>query len=67
MIAHASNLETSNSRQLLQLLRSLSMYSSLIVLITGCVVLIGWALDIDILTSILPERVTMKPNTALGF
>ncbi|WP_050779063.1 PAS domain S-box protein [Lyngbya sp. PCC 8106] len=67
MIAHASTLETSNSRKLLQLLRSLSMYSSLIVLITGCVVLIGWALDIDILTSILPERVTMKPNTALGF
>ena len=67
MTAHAPNLETSNSRKLLQLLRSLSLYSSLIVLITGCVVLMGWALDIDILTSILPERVTMKPNTALGF
>ncbi|MEB3281575.1 MAG: PAS domain S-box protein [Lyngbya sp.] len=48
-------------------LRSLSVYSSLIVLATGCIVLIGWAIDIEILKSILPENLTMKPNTALGF
>ncbi|WP_413160510.1 PAS domain S-box protein [Capilliphycus salinus ALCB114379] len=59
--------ETSHSRQLLRSLRSLSVYSSLIILVTGCIVLVGWAIDIDILKTILPEHLTMKANTAIGF
>lgn len=66
MIAHASNRETSNSERLLRSLRLLSVYSSLIVLITGCIVLVSWAVDIEIPKN-LPEQISMKPRTALGF
>ncbi|NET72030.1 MAG: PAS domain-containing protein [Sphaerospermopsis sp. SIO1G2] len=35
--------------------------------IIGCFVILGWILDIQVMKSILPEFVTMKFNTALGF
>jgi len=37
------------------------------VMITGVVVMFGWVADIPILTSILPQWVTMKFTTALSF
>jgi hypothetical protein len=43
-----------------------SRYFSLIVLGMGILVLVGWALNIALFKSILPNLATMKVNTALG-
>ena len=47
--------------------RSLSRAFSLVVLLIGTLVFVGWVLDIPTLKSVLPGLVTMKSNTALGF
>ncbi len=48
-------------------LRAVSRATSLFVLSAGCLVLLGWQLDLGALKSVLPGRVAMNPLTALGF
>ena len=47
--------------------RALEYGTSVGLLVLGGLVLVGWAFDLVILTSILPGLVRMKPNTALAF
>ncbi|HEY9804528.1 MAG TPA: EAL domain-containing protein [Leptolyngbyaceae cyanobacterium] len=54
-------------RHLINILKIASKRISILVTLVGCAVLIGWSVDIQILKSILPQWVAMKPNTALGF
>jgi len=47
--------------------RSISEIASILIILGGCAVLIGWALNIQTLKSIYPGFVTMKVNTAICF
>lgn len=41
--------------------------ASIVAIVVGCLVLIGWSLNLTFLKTIVPESTTMKANTALGF
>lgn len=47
--------------------RKIALQSSVLVLAGGCIVLLGWLANIELLKSVYPNFVSMKFNTALCF
>jgi PAS domain S-box-containing protein len=47
--------------------RNFSRGAGIFSLLVGCLVLLGWALGLGVLKSILPGLAAMKANTAIGF
>lgn len=58
---------TQTNSRLVSSFRYLSYASSTTVILVGCLVLVGWILDIATLKSVLPTLVTMEANTAVVF
>jgi len=52
---------------LLTLNKRTAQIASAIAILVGCLVLLGWSLDITFLKSVIPNAATMKANTAVGF
>jgi PAS domain S-box-containing protein len=49
------------------LLNLIPKVASTVAILVGCVVLVGWTLNIDVLKRILPGLVAMNPATAIAF
>jgi signal transduction histidine kinase/ActR/RegA family two-component response regulator len=47
--------------------RSIARLGSVLLLLLGALVLLGWFWNVELLTTVLPGRISMKPNTAIGF
>ena len=47
--------------------RTIARLGGVLLLLLGVLVLLGWLWHIDLLTTVLPGRITMKPNSAIGF
>ena len=58
---------TSESNSRLKHFESFSTSASIAAFLIGCLVIIGWLLDISLPKSILPSLVPMKANTAIAF
>jgi signal transduction histidine kinase/ActR/RegA family two-component response regulator len=50
-----------------KLYRKIARLGGVLLLLLGALVLLGWLGNLATLTSVLPGRVAMKPNTAIGF
>jgi len=50
-----------------KLIRTLIIIAGITTTIIGFLVLLGWQFDIEILKSLQPDTVSMKPNTAFAF
>lgn len=47
--------------------RTIARLGALLLVLLGSLVLLGWLWNVGFLTTVLPGRITMKPNTAIGF
>ena len=47
--------------------RTIACWGGLLLTLLGILVLLGWFWHVGALTTVLPGRITMKPNTAVGF
>jgi len=63
----SSRLDGRFDERVVSALRSVSRGSFALVVVTGLLVLAGWAFDISVFKSVLPGLVTMKANTAAAF
>lgn len=60
-------IDVPSTPNLIASLQTFSRKASIAVMALGCIVIIGWMLNIPLFKSILPGLVTMKPNTAICF
>jgi PAS domain S-box-containing protein len=58
---------TQPNNRLVSSSQSFSKAASVITVLVGCLVLVGWALDVEMLKSVGPGLVAMNPGTAVAF
>jgi signal transduction histidine kinase/CheY-like chemotaxis protein len=66
-IARPTRMEDDSISGFVSFLKALSRASSVVAVVVGCLVLLGWALEVDVLKRLLPELVAMNPVSAVGF
>ena len=47
--------------------RTIARLGGVLLMLLGTLVLLGWFWNVGWLTTVLPGRIAMKPNTAIGF
>jgi PAS domain S-box-containing protein len=53
--------------QIVSRFERVSQVGAVVVVFVGCVVLVGWGFDLELLKCMIPGMVTIKANTAIGF